>query len=402
MALAEIHARRFRSMTPRLSQAYRRIMRDEDRPLQRGWTTGACATAAAKAACAALLRAIFPIRSRSPCPAAGASAFALAVTELRDGQATAGIVKDAGDDPDVTHGALVKATVRRGAAGIGRHLPARRRRRPGDAARPADRRRRAGDQSGAAQDDRARPSREVAGRGRRHRGRDFGAGRRDHGARRRSTRRLGILDGISILGTTGVVIPYSCSSWIHSIHRGIDVARAMGFDHVAGATGNASEAAVQKFHGLHEVQLIDMGDFVGGMLKYVRDASGRPRDDRRRRRQDDQARARHARRAFQARRGRSRRAGGGRAARPAASGALARARSAAPTRSPRPFAEADRGGRCRSARQIADGAWKTAAAVLDGSGHRARNPGLRPRGRADGAARRSSRLTIPSRPRKRR
>jgi cobalt-precorrin-5B (C1)-methyltransferase len=83
--------------------------------------------------------------------------------------------------------------------------------------------------------------------------------------------RLGILGGISILGTTGIVIPYSCSSWIHSIHRGIDVARAMGFTHVSGATGNASENAARDFHKLHEVQLIDMGDFAGGMLKYVRD-----------------------------------------------------------------------------------------------------------------------------------
>ena len=82
--------------------------------------------------------------------------------------------------------------------------------------------------------------------------------------------RLGILGGISILGTTGVVIPYSCSAWIHSIFRGVDVARAAGLDHVAGATGSTSEAAIQKLHGLPEIALIDMGDFVGGMLKYIR------------------------------------------------------------------------------------------------------------------------------------
>jgi precorrin-6x reductase len=82
--------------------------------------------------------------------------------------------------------------------------------------------------------------------------------------------RLGILGGLSILGTTGIVIPYSCSAWIHSIHRGIDVARAAGLDHVVGATGDRSEKAAMARLGLPIEAYIDLGDFVGGMLKYVR------------------------------------------------------------------------------------------------------------------------------------
>jgi len=82
--------------------------------------------------------------------------------------------------------------------------------------------------------------------------------------------RLGIVGGLSILGTTGVVVPYSCSAWIYGIRQGIDVARAAGMTHVAGATGATSEAAVRKAHDLPEIALIDMGDFVGGMLKHIR------------------------------------------------------------------------------------------------------------------------------------
>ncbi|CCD97817.1 putative cobalt-precorrin-6A synthase, cbiD (fragment) [Bradyrhizobium sp. STM 3809] len=82
--------------------------------------------------------------------------------------------------------------------------------------------------------------------------------------------RLGIVGGLSILGTTGIVVPFSCAAWIHSIYRGIDVARASGLPHVAGATGSTSEKAVQQFYQLPDAALIDMGDFAGGMLKYLR------------------------------------------------------------------------------------------------------------------------------------
>jgi cobalt-precorrin-5B (C1)-methyltransferase len=82
--------------------------------------------------------------------------------------------------------------------------------------------------------------------------------------------RLGILGGLSVLGTTGVVVPYSCASWIHSIQRGIDVARAAGIEHLAAATGSTSEAAVRQLYGMSEQALLDMGDFVGGTLKYLK------------------------------------------------------------------------------------------------------------------------------------
>ena len=82
--------------------------------------------------------------------------------------------------------------------------------------------------------------------------------------------RLGILGGLSILGTTGIVVPYSCSAWIDSIRRGIDVARAAGHRHVAACTGSTSERVATELYGLPEDALLDMGDFAGAVLKYLR------------------------------------------------------------------------------------------------------------------------------------
>src|SRR3984893_10019921 len=94
-------------------------MTSRHRPLRRGWTTGACATAAAKAAYTALLTGEFPDPVEITLPRGERPSFALAVARVDADCTTAGVIKDAGDDPDVTHGALVLATVRAAAPGNG-------------------------------------------------------------------------------------------------------------------------------------------------------------------------------------------------------------------------------------------------------------------------------------------
>ena len=87
--------------------------------LRRGWTTGTCAAAAAKAAYAALVTGDFPDPVVVTLPRGERPSFALAMTRIDGNAATAGVIKDAGDDPDVTHGALICATVRLGPRGSG-------------------------------------------------------------------------------------------------------------------------------------------------------------------------------------------------------------------------------------------------------------------------------------------
>ncbi|WP_313885569.1 cobalt-precorrin-5B (C(1))-methyltransferase [Fodinicola feengrottensis] len=117
-------------------------------------------------------------------------------------------------------------------------------------------------------------------------------------ARKTWNPRLGILGGLSILGTTGIVVPYSCSAWIDSIRRGIDVARAAGHQHVAGCTGSTSEQVAAALYDLPADALLDMGDFAGAVLKYLRRHPVPRLTRRRRNRQTLQTRRRPPRPAF--------------------------------------------------------------------------------------------------------
>lgn len=239
-----------------------RIQKPEQ-ALRRGWTTGACATAATKAALTALLTGKFPDPVEITLPKGQVVSFALAIEEKGEGWVRAGIVKDAGDDPDVTHGATIIATVRlrpdgvvfKAGGGVGTVT------KPGlpiavgePAINPVPR----------------QMMEAVCA--------ELGVGAEIEIsvpggltlAQKTWNGRLGIVGGLSILGTTGIVNPYSCAAWIASIHRGIDVARASGFTHVAGCTGSTSEDAVRAYYSLPLEAMLDMGDFAGGLLKYLR------------------------------------------------------------------------------------------------------------------------------------
>lgn len=239
--------------------------------LRPGWTTGACATAATSAAYSALLTGEFPDPVTITLPKGQQPAFALAGEELGGGWAMAAIVKDAGDDPDVTHLAVIRSTVRLGSPGTGVTFHAG----PGvgtvtlpglpldvgePAINPVPRSMMRGVVEALATAHGA--SGDVAI--------EISVDKGEEIARHTWNPRLGILDGLSILGTTGIVVPYSCSAWIDSIHRGIDVAAAVGLTHVAGCTGSTSEQVAIREHALTEQAMLDMGDFAGAVLKYLR------------------------------------------------------------------------------------------------------------------------------------
>ncbi|SDE74085.1 cobalt-precorrin-5B (C1)-methyltransferase [Celeribacter baekdonensis] len=246
-------------------------MTDVTKPLRRGWTTGACATAATRAALMALWGEGFPEKLRITLPKGERPEFALSYRAEGPGWAEVGIIKDAGDDPDVTHGAEIRARVTRsmgGASGVvfkagegvgmvtkpGLPIP------PGEPAiNPVPRQMMTDQVTEMAARLGQSPDIEIT----------ISIPGGAEIAQKTWNPRLGIKGGLSVLGTTGIVRPFSCAAWIASIHRGIDVARAEGLTHVAGCTGATSERVVRGLYDLPEGAMLDMGDFAGGMLKYL-------------------------------------------------------------------------------------------------------------------------------------
>ncbi|VBF10051.1 cobalt-precorrin-6A synthase [Burkholderia pseudomallei] len=254
------------------------MMRDETSeqpaPLRFGYTTGSCASATSLAAARLLLTGVASDTVDIVLPKGQHVAMRLAFCRATDdGGAEAGTIKDAGDDPDVTHGALVFARVRlvhepgvrfRAGPGVGTVTRAGLPIAVGEPAiNPVPRRMMTEHLAALAAEHGYAGGFDVA----------IGVENGEALARKTMNPRLGIVGGLSILGTTGIVRPFSCSAYIASIHQGIDVARANGVTHIAACTGNASEDAVRARYGLPDIALIEMGDFAGAVLKYLRRAS---------------------------------------------------------------------------------------------------------------------------------
>jgi cobalt-precorrin-5B (C1)-methyltransferase len=243
----------------------------EQKKLREGYTTGACATAATKAALTALITGEEQTEATIYLPVKRFATFQIESCEVTDQRGTASVIKDAGDDPDATHGALIVSSVSwsdepgiviDGGVGVGRvtkeGLPVP----VGEAAiNPVPR----------------KMIRETAEAVLKEYGIDRGVKivisvpDGEEIAKKTLNARLGIIGGISILGTRGIVVPYSTAAYKASIVQAISVARANHCEHIVITTGGRSEKyAMKQYPQLPEEAFIEMGDFVGFTLKQCK------------------------------------------------------------------------------------------------------------------------------------
>jgi cobalt-precorrin-5B (C1)-methyltransferase len=238
--------------------------------LREGYSTGACAAAAAKAATAALLDGAVPTDVTIDLPIGRAATFAVHAGRIEDGVARCSVIKDAGDDPDCTHGAEIVAEVRLraepgvgidGGEGVARvtkgglGIPI------GEAAITRVPRKMIAESVETALGARGHPGgAEVV----------IAAPLGLEMAKKTLNVRLGLVGGISILGTSGIVKPYSTAAYKVSIVNSIDVAVADGLSEVVVTTGGKSEEYAQRIWPLPEAAFVQMGDWVGFTLTYCR------------------------------------------------------------------------------------------------------------------------------------
>jgi cobalt-precorrin-5B (C1)-methyltransferase len=242
-----------------------------EKPLRHGYTTGACAAAATKAALTALILQERQEEATIPLPIGQEVTFSLERCEYTQDMATAGIVKDGGDDPDATHGALILSTVSwkeepgirlDGGIGVGRVT------KPGlpvpvgePAINPVPRKMiteaaetvlaQFGIQRGVEVIISVPDGEEIA--------------------KKTLNGRLGIIGGISILGTRGIVVPFSTSAYKASVAQAINVAYEAGCRHIVLSTGGKSEKfAMEQYPDLPEEAFVEMGDFVGFSLQQCK------------------------------------------------------------------------------------------------------------------------------------
>jgi cobalt-precorrin-5B (C1)-methyltransferase len=240
----------------------------DPRGRREGFTTGTAAAAAAKAACLVLLEQGWPETVPVRLPIERTLEIRVNTLEWDGSAASAGVVKDAGDDPDVTHGAEVFATVRhvaepgihlRGGPGVGTvtrrglELPV-----GSPAINPVPQRMIHQAVAEVLGSDRPEPGIEVV----------IAVPGGEELARRTFNPRLGIVGGLSILGTTGIVRAMSTAAWRASVLQAIDVAAANGVEHLVLSTGGRTERFARALYPeLPELAFVEMGIFTGDCLK---------------------------------------------------------------------------------------------------------------------------------------
>lgn len=242
--------------------------------MRTGFTTGACAAAAAKAATLGLVEGRVPDSVRCDLPSGQRVDFGVTDGCSGEQQSHAVVIKDAGDDPDQTHGAHLTADVRLlpddpgrlsliGGPGVGTvTMPGLGLEVGGPAINPVPRGNIADNVRAAAGVLLDESGLEVR----------ISVPRGEAIAKKTLNPRLGILGGISILGTSGIVHPYSTASFRATVIQGIQVAAAQGQDTVVLTTGRRTEKfAMRQLPHLSPVCFVQMGDFLSAAFDTLVD-----------------------------------------------------------------------------------------------------------------------------------